>query len=262
MTMRLMVAAGPTYDDAGVIVASLDAARRKRGVGLLIHGSTTVADQIAAEWAIRHDIPHTGLGGFPDYARFEPFERVRAMIRISLPDGIIAFPETPGVDHLNSKSAGIPIQLWEPVRRASRVLEGPRSKPLPVGVSRAILRREWYRGAVYVIGYLNHGDVVRPYKVGRVEPLSVVAQRVRTLQTASPRTLVVAHVVGADISSAAVEQRAHDILADCRMIGEWFDCSLAEAIKAVNQAKREELTPYRRLSSIGCLDATGGVAGK
>lgn len=242
--MRVMICGGPRYTDRKLIFSSLDRTHAKRGVDLVIHGQTTIPDLLACEWALLNGIPHTGLPGFPDYGRFQPFERLVAMIRISLPDGIIAFPGTSGLENLVCRVRGMELPIWEPASGTNRTIAGPKTKPVEAGVGIGPLKREWYRGAVYVIGTLTPTWQIRsPVKVGRVAALSTVEARLRTLQTASPRQLAVAHIEGADISSSLMERTAHLLLARYRMSGEWFDCPVETAIEAVQKAKRQELSP-------------------
>ena len=240
--MRLMVCGGAKFNDHGLITRSLDAVQRKRPMSLLIHGNASVPDFYAKEWAERAGVPHTGMNGFPDYRRFEPFERIRAMLRISLPDGIVAFPGAIGLDQITAKSGVSSVTVWQPTIKKTITIPGPKWTQ-QTGVPRAVLRRQWYHGAVYVIGSLRDGGIFGPFKVGRIIPLSTIQDRIAALQTASPHPLIAMHVVGADISSAAVEKLAHGLLRAYRLKGEWFNCTLFEAMRAVNLAKEQELSP-------------------
>lgn len=75
-----------------------------------------------------------------------------------------------------------------------------------------------------------------PVKIGVAT--SVVA-RCAMIQTGNPYkvSVVAAFMCG---RSVKVERKAHKILAEKRMSGEWFDASAVEAVEAVQQAAREQ----------------------
>lgn len=92
------------------------------------------------------------------------------------------------------------------------------------------MNKTWKRGAVYVIG----PAIGRPLKVGRVVPGSSVEARLNALQSGSPVKLRIFYVRDAEGDSAGMEALAHFHLKECRIHGEWFDCSVATAVAAIN----------------------------
>lgn len=88
-----------------------------------------------------------------------------------------------------------------------------------------------YRAYVYVIG-----SGKGPFKVGRS---SRPESRLRALQQATPRKLYLwATRLCPDAHTA--EHRAHVLLTGFERRGEWFTCSLADAIRAVEVAASEQ----------------------
>jgi hypothetical protein len=62
--------------------------------------------------------------------------------------------------------------------------------------------------------------------------------RLRELQTGHPGLLRIAFVANSNHKRpSAVEAFAHNLLRDCRRVGEWFQCELHEAIAAVERAR-------------------------
>lgn len=67
-----------------------------------------------------------------------------------------------------------------------------------------------------------------------------VERRRRQLQVAYPTTLMVSHSVyfPMTIIGAQVEYRTHQILADCRLNGEWFAADVDQCKAAIERARR------------------------
>ena len=66
-----------------------------------------------------------------------------------------------------------------------------------------------------------------------------VNQRFSTLKTSSPFPLSLSYTGETDADVYALEQKAHEILADNRMSGEWFNVTTKEAVQAVLTAASE-----------------------
>jgi len=84
--------------------------------------------------------------------------------------------------------------------------------------------------SVYVIG------ADRGVKIGRSQSPH---ERLKALQTASPLPLVLHHVSVDTPLAAAIENLAHQYLAERRLEGEWFDVTATEAVGAIEWAISE-----------------------
>lgn len=83
---------------------------------------------------------------------------------------------------------------------------------------------------VYIVGSQAHSYL----KIGIAKD---VKRRIRQLQTVSPTKLDVIHVENVPLEDIRiVEKAAHKALLNCRMSGEWFDCSPETAKSAVVEA--------------------------
>lgn len=96
-----------------------------------------------------------------------------------------------------------------------------------------------------------------PVKIGVAKDIRI---RLSNIQISSPVDVTLEYAANCDGDMRAVEQRAHSILSDKRMRGEWFKTDASEAILAIAQAAKElgyELTltpiesPKRGRPSIG-----------
>ncbi len=75
-------------------------------------------------------------------------------------------------------------------------------------------------------------DIPRPVKVGISR---TPKRRLRTFQTANWHELAM-HRVWKDTQARAIEQATHKILKHCHIRGEWFDCTIDDAEKAIREA--------------------------
>lgn len=108
-------------------------------------------------------------------------------------------------------------------------------------VSDNVAVKPWRHGAVYAIGHRQpNGDIVGPFKVGRVGPGSVIKNRLTALQVGTPAPLAVALIQPVRFSSSAIEGLVHLALANRRTRGEWFDCSIARIQQVIAAALKYE----------------------
>jgi hypothetical protein len=76
-----------------------------------------------------------------------------------------------------------------------------------------------------------------PVKVGAdVKPMRMLG----LIKTASPDELTLDFLASVDRDARSIEQRAHSMLAEFRIVRDWFDVSVEEAVASV-QAAAEEL---------------------
>ena len=66
--------------------------------------------------------------------------------------------------------------------------------------------------------------------------------RLNSLRTGSPTKLTLAHIEEVE-DARVIERRAHEMMASCRVHGEWFNCSVAAAISMVKGAVYEFANP-------------------
>ena len=78
-------------------------------------------------------------------------------------------------------------------------------------------------------------------------------QRVRGIVTQGGFSAVQQWISGPLSDAAFVESKAHKLLADRRLVGEWFSCALHEAVEAITNAAASEPSPKEN-KALGCLD--------
>jgi hypothetical protein len=85
---------------------------------------------------------------------------------------------------------------------------------------------------VYLIAHVNSGQLKAPVKVGIA---SSPEGRLKSLQTGNPRELAIAcsFAVPAREFAKFFEGAFHDIQREKRLVGEWFDISVRDAITRI-----------------------------
>ena len=105
------------------------------------------------------------------------------------------------------------------------------------------------RGAVYVIS-----EGTENVKIG-FSTVRGLASRLGTLQTGNPRKLVVSYHLECSLKEASViEKRAHYLLSDSKILGEWFGVSIERAISTIHEAKDYEDSHRFRLAKLAELN--------
>lgn len=105
----------------------------------------------------------------------------------------------------------------------------------------------WRWGAIYAIGHVQpDGQIIQPFKVGRVGIFGCVKNRLTALQTGTSIKLGIALIQPVRFSSHGVEKLVHVGLAKRRMRGEWFDCSRDRIRQVIDAALKYEQEPVPR----------------
>lgn len=110
--MRLIVCGGRSYLDRLRVFAVLDAIHRKRGISRIIQGGASGADAWAREWAKANSIRcGTYHADWHLHGRAAGPIRNAEMLKLSKPDGVVAFPGKAGTAHMVriAKEAGLPV---------------------------------------------------------------------------------------------------------------------------------------------------------
>ena len=113
--MVIAVTGGRNYQNAAVVNDTLDRIHKHTRITLLVHGNCpTGADQLAAQWAERNGVPHTGSKYSADWERYGgkagPI-RNRLMLARENPSYLVAFPGNNGTSDCCDAARDIAIRV-------------------------------------------------------------------------------------------------------------------------------------------------------
>jgi predicted Rossmann-fold nucleotide-binding protein len=111
---RVIVCGGRDYRDFDRVHAALDAAHKRRRIGLIVHGGAPGADTFADEWAAANGVPvktyaaeweRLGAGAGP---------RRNQQMADAGADALIAFPGGRGTADMVRRAIAARIVVWKP----------------------------------------------------------------------------------------------------------------------------------------------------
>lgn len=113
--MRVLVTGGRDYADEGAVFATLDEMDGVVGISVLITGACHLggADLHAENWAKERQIPYMGFPArWKDHGKKAGMVRNQAMLEITKPDIVVAFPGGNGTENcvLLAHKMNIPVR--------------------------------------------------------------------------------------------------------------------------------------------------------
>jgi predicted Rossmann-fold nucleotide-binding protein len=120
---RVLVTGGRDFTDEAAVFAALDRAHRKQPITCIIHGAchTQVnADKLAGKWAKArgileepYPVDHALDGPWPGAGP----RRNGRMLRLSHPDGVVAFPGGNGTADMVRRATEASVPAWHPLSK-------------------------------------------------------------------------------------------------------------------------------------------------
>lgn len=111
---RVLVCGGRHYSDVVRLYAELDRINEVEGIAVIIEGSSSGADSLAAAWAGARHVPLKHFS--PDWATYGRAAgpiRNAAMLREGRPDLVVAFPGGRGTADMTRQAQQAGIELRE-----------------------------------------------------------------------------------------------------------------------------------------------------
>ena len=114
--LRVLVCGGRDYDDLGAVWGQLDAFHALKGpITAVIHGGARGADLLAAQWAIRSEVPHIEFkAAWGTYGTAAGPLRNKRMLDEGKPDLVIAFPGGRGTANMVRQARAADVEVIRP----------------------------------------------------------------------------------------------------------------------------------------------------
>ncbi len=113
--MRVLVCGGRDYLDKTKVFNALNKLQRKHGIELVIQGAARGADELARQWAERHQVPVMPfIADWSKHGRAAGPMRNQAMLTYGMPDAVVAFPGGRGTADMVQKAKLAGVEVWQP----------------------------------------------------------------------------------------------------------------------------------------------------
>lgn len=125
MTVRMLVCGGRDWDDELATELVLNFLHSKFEIVCVVHGDATGADNLAKQWANRHDVKQTPfIANWRLHGVTAGFRRNRCMLKHGNPDLVFAFPGGNGTEDMVeiSNRARIPVLRFGGWERSDFIL--------------------------------------------------------------------------------------------------------------------------------------------
>lgn len=114
MTLRVLVCGGRDFEDRRLLICTLDALHRERGIGVVINGGAPGADTLAKNWALMRGIDvQTYAANWAEHGRAAGPKRNQRMIDEGKPDLVVAFAGGKGTADMVRRARGAKIEVME-----------------------------------------------------------------------------------------------------------------------------------------------------
>ena len=112
MTLRVLVCGGRDFEDQRLLIRTLDALHRERGIGVVINGGAPGTDTLAKNWALMRGIDvQTYAANWAEHGRAAGPKRNQQMLDEGKPDLVVAFAGGIGTADMvrRARTAGVVV---------------------------------------------------------------------------------------------------------------------------------------------------------